>query len=261
MALDLGQDDFGDVFSCVRALFVLSTLSNFEPVVTQTYLLHPWSAVPFMFFMLVCGFFLMSVALGVVYDIYIEDHETTVADERKKLKKSMAKCFKLLDLHKTGVLEWRIFAEMMMHLRPHDLNTTHSYFIFREMAVVGDGSKVPKGVVGIDLDACLHFEDWAGVSFRTVDKKNEANLGWWSHLEYRYAPERVRREGGDEARIRARHRGGRRRGGACRCLTPKPWTLNPTLEPLNTTPYIEAGLDAAARTPARRPPSPPCPRA
>lgn len=63
MQPDLGNDDFGDVLSCMRSLFVLSTLSNFDPVVVQTFRLHKFSAVPFMMFLLFCGFFLMSVAL------------------------------------------------------------------------------------------------------------------------------------------------------------------------------------------------------
>jgi len=63
MQPDLGNDDFGDVLSCMRSLFVLSTLSNFDPVVVQTFRLHKFSAVPFMMFLLLCGFFLMSGAL------------------------------------------------------------------------------------------------------------------------------------------------------------------------------------------------------
>ena len=58
----------------------------------------------------------MAVALGVVYDIYIEDHASTVKSEKKKLTKSLDKCFKKLDLNQSGVLEWRIFAEMMLRV-------------------------------------------------------------------------------------------------------------------------------------------------
>jgi hypothetical protein len=133
MQPDLEHDGFGDVLSTIRSLFVLSTLSNWDPVVTNTYNLHPWSALPFMVFLIVCSFFLMSVALGVVYDIYIDDHERLVHEELVKQTKLFAKCFKKLDLNQNGVLEWRLFCEMMFHLRPHDRDIHHNYLLFREV--------------------------------------------------------------------------------------------------------------------------------
>ena len=183
---NLEEDTFEHLSSCFRALFVLATLSNFEPVVTETFLLHPWSAIGFIFFMIVCSFGLMSVALGVVYDIYIEDHERTVTSEQKKEGKSLEKCFKKLDLNKNGLLEWKLFAEMMCHLRPYDCGVQHSYLIFREIAHVGDGKIIPKGVVGLDLDMFKHLTDWVSVSFRKIDKRHVNSLRQWAQFEYWY---------------------------------------------------------------------------
>ena len=182
---ELGSDHFGHVLSCMRALFVLSTLSNFDPVVINTYVMHPWSAMFFMAFMITCGFFLMSVALGVVYDIYIDDHECTVTSEQKKEGKSMDKCFKKLDLSKTGLLDWRLFAEMMEHLRAHDLDHIHNYLIFREIAIVDNDTANPKGLVGVDQHAFSNLQDWVSVTFMRIDLKNQANMQWWATFEFR----------------------------------------------------------------------------
>ena len=44
-----------------------------------------------MFFIVFSSFFLMSVSLGVMFDVYLEDHEKTVESEAKKEKKSLDK--------------------------------------------------------------------------------------------------------------------------------------------------------------------------
>ena len=40
---------------------------------------------------------------GVMFDLYLEDHEKTCEQEAKKEKKSLAKAFSKLDLAATGV--------------------------------------------------------------------------------------------------------------------------------------------------------------
>ena len=127
----------------------------------------------------------MAVALGVVYDIYIEDHASTVKSEKKKLTKSLDKCFKKLDLNQSGVLEWRIFAEMMLYLRPQDTDPDHSFLIFREIAKKGDGTAIPKDLLGIDVKTFSFLEDWVSVSFKKVDLEHMVELTWWASLEFR----------------------------------------------------------------------------
>lgn len=183
--LNLGQETFRDVPSFVQSLFVMATLSNFDPVIVNTYQLHPWSFVPWLAFIIICSFFLMAVALGVVYDIYIEDHASTVNSEKKKLTKSLDKCFKKLDLNKSGVLEWKIFAEMMLHLRPQDPDPDHSFLIFREIARKGNGTSTPKDLVGVDVKTFGFLQDWVSVSFKKVYLECQVELVWWAKFESR----------------------------------------------------------------------------
>ena len=183
--LDLEQETLRDVPSVIQSLFVLATMSNFDPVVVKSYQLYPWSFLPWLSFTVMCSFFLMAVALGVVYDIYIEDHASTVTSERKKLHKSLDKCFKKLDVNKLGVLEWKIFAEMMFHLRPKDPDPDHSFLIFRAHATEGDGTKRPKNVVGIDVQAFTSIEDWVSIYMKTVNDEHQVGLQWWAKFEYR----------------------------------------------------------------------------
>lgn len=173
--LDLDQESLRDVPSVIQSLFVLATMSNFDSVVVTSYQRYPWSFVPWLIFTVMCSFFLMAVALGVVYDIYIEDHASTVASERKKLAKSLDKCFKKLDVNKSGVLEWKVFAEMMLHLRPKDPDPDHSFLIFREYAKEGDGTKRPKSVVGIDVQTFTCIEDWVSISMKTVFEEHQVD--------------------------------------------------------------------------------------
>jgi len=140
----------------------------------------------------------------VVYDIYIEHHASTVSSEQMKEAKSLGKCFKKLDLNKSGVLEWRLFCEMMLHLRPDVLDITHNYLIFREIAHhVSGKSDAPgeynsqhsathcteqmtrQGCVGIDLAVFNHLQDWVCVVFKQIDIKNQDSLQWWAWVEYR----------------------------------------------------------------------------
>ena len=127
----------------------------------------------------------MAVALGVVYDIYIEDHASTVNSEKKKLTKSLDKCFKKLDLNKSGVLEWKIFAEMMLHLRPQDPDPDHSFLIFREIARKGNGTSTPKDLVGVDVKTFGFLQDWVSVSFKKVYLECQVELVWWAKFEFR----------------------------------------------------------------------------
>mmetsp|Transcript_25034 Transcript_25034/g.59648 ORF Transcript_25034/g.59648 Transcript_25034/m.59648 type:complete len:870 (-) Transcript_25034:211-2820(-) len=132
--LDFGDDDFNNIFSSMRTLFMLATMDNFHPVVGEAFRINPVSFVIFGAFVVVTGFFLMSVALGVIFDLYIEDHHKTVESEEKKEKKSVAKAFDKLDLEKKGHITWLEFREMMKHLRPWDYVDPHVLRIFKELA-------------------------------------------------------------------------------------------------------------------------------
>ena len=45
---------------------------DYQPVVTEAYILNPFSLLFFLVFITFACFFLMSVALGVIFDLYIE---------------------------------------------------------------------------------------------------------------------------------------------------------------------------------------------
>ncbi|EKX42514.1 hypothetical protein GUITHDRAFT_111490 [Guillardia theta CCMP2712] len=132
-SLDLGEDSFSSVMPAIRTLFLLSTIDNFDPVVTEAYKQHPVSFFFFLAFIVFASFFLMSVALGVMFDLYLEDHEKTVKAEAKKEEKSMAKAFQKLDVEEQGKIKWLHFREMLVHLRPKDRNVKHDIAIFKEL--------------------------------------------------------------------------------------------------------------------------------
>ena len=132
LALNLGQDDFSSLFPAIRTLFLLATLDNF-PIVVKAFQAYPLTLLLFLFFIAFAAFFLMSVSLGVMFELYMEDHVHTAEAEVKKEKKSMAKAMGKLDLNGDGKITWPYFREMLVHMRPHDLDVRHQYAIFKRI--------------------------------------------------------------------------------------------------------------------------------
>ncbi|KAJ1492007.1 hypothetical protein T484DRAFT_1772843, partial [Baffinella frigidus] len=58
--MDIGENGFETLGESMRTLFLLSTLDNFAPVVTEAYILHASSLLFFLVFITFACFFLMS---------------------------------------------------------------------------------------------------------------------------------------------------------------------------------------------------------
>jgi len=180
---DIGENGFETLGESMRTLLILSTLDNFGPIVTEAFILHPVSFLFFMVFIIFACFFLMSVALGVIFDLYIDDHKKTVTSESKKEEKSLGKAFKVLDFRKVGRIDWRDFKELLLNLRPHDHNERHSFMIFREIA------REEQGEVFVDEDGFRLIAEFLPVSFipTVVHRKCfdlDADALWYRSIEY-----------------------------------------------------------------------------
>jgi len=174
---EFGQNHFRNIFKAVENLFMLSTLDNFDPIVTESFKLAPQSFCFFFPFIILATFFLMSLALAAVFDLYVEDHEKTVVTEAKKEEKSLTKAFAKLDLDGDGKIGFVHFREMLRSLRPQDKEDKHAWMIFKTIAKEVDGEAV------VDREMFANVAHIMNVSFQKL-KDAQSPAAQNGHMQF-----------------------------------------------------------------------------
>jgi len=118
--MQLGEQSgvFSQMLPTYRVLFMLVTLDNFDPVVVQCFRHHPSALLLFFFFVVFAGFYMMSMVLGVVGDLFAEATNLDLSDADQVERLAMQKAYQLIDTEGRGKLGWREFKEIIAHLRP-----------------------------------------------------------------------------------------------------------------------------------------------
>mmetsp|Transcript_42128 Transcript_42128/g.86080 ORF Transcript_42128/g.86080 Transcript_42128/m.86080 type:complete len:943 (-) Transcript_42128:131-2959(-) len=160
---DYGKEHFPNIPRAIQSLFLLSTLDNYDPIVIDAFPLSRLSFVIYLAFIVSTAFFLMSMALGEVFDMYVEDNIATVTAEAKKESKSLDKAFKKLDVDQTKMISWPNFREMLHTLRPQD-SDRRAWMIFK--SITQDSGKPM-----IDRDLFLQIGEVLHVKFIFLHQK------------------------------------------------------------------------------------------
>jgi len=160
---DYGNEHFGTLARAFQSLFFLSTLDNYDPIVVDAFHLSGFTFFLFLFFIVSTSFFLMSMALGEVFDMYVEDNIATVTKEAKKESKSLDKAFKKLDVDGTGGISWENFREMLRYMRPND-EDRRAWQIFKAITQ-------ESGIPLIDRERFMQIGEVLHVSFVPLSQK------------------------------------------------------------------------------------------
>ena len=130
--MQLGEQSgvFSQMLPTYRVLFMLVTLDNFDPVVVQCFRHHPSALLLFFFFVVFAGFYMMSMVLGVVGDLFAEATNLDLSDADEVEQRAMQKAYQLMDLEGRGKLGWREFKEIIAHLRPGQQNLQQMRALF-----------------------------------------------------------------------------------------------------------------------------------
>ena len=119
MEESLWVGSFDNIGIAFTRLFVLFTTENYPMFMEPAYADSEYSFVYFFVFLYLGVFFLNSIVLALIVNIYLEYADKQVLSERKKEWKGLLKSFTLLDKDETGIIKPQRWTEFMKALRPH----------------------------------------------------------------------------------------------------------------------------------------------
>ncbi|CAM9277734.1 unnamed protein product, partial [Discosporangium mesarthrocarpum] len=155
MAFGREKQEFSDPASSGYSIWVLMAFAdNYDSLVNEGLSQNP-VYLPFVVMILLVGsVFLLSLLMGVTYDVFIEYTTKQVNNERIKELQGLTRAFTTMDMHGTGKLSSVVWDRFLQHLMPK--STWHERALHFEIA---SNFQDKLGAVGfLDLRRVLEFK-------------------------------------------------------------------------------------------------------